>query len=426
MEFYASLSCIFLLTLLNFFIAQRNKNNISFGYPPFLFCSIWLLILTLHALFSVTYMRALYPLSTDVLLVIVLGAVVATATALIHRFVLIYFPSQKSLAVSSSIFFTKPAFYFRSVISIVAIILLPLYLRKLLSIAADGITDNLLFNIRYELAINETSIGVLAYAQVIAIFAVAIQYHAYLHTKNRITLYSLIVSAIIALVYVFFSSGRGYYLFLLAIFVGLQIAAKQVSKKFFLIVAILFLTAFIGVGSLLNKISPDNNNGGSFVSASMFAIGLYTVVPLNAFDYEMTQKAVKKDEGLNSFRFVYALAEKSGIKISANEKAKDLVQEFVFVPYPCNVYTFYSPYYRDFGMIYAYTMLFVFLLFHAFLYTNSSYNHLAALGYAFLLFPLLFSFFQDQYLTLLSTWIQISLLLVLYYFIAKYFAPQHD
>ena len=54
-----------------------------------------------------------------------------------------------------------------------------------------------------------------------------------------------------------------------------------------------------------------------------------------------------------------------------NKKVPDLIQEYVFVPYPNNVYTYYSPYIRDFGIWYACLILFVFGAVHTWVYKKA-------------------------------------------------------
>jgi oligosaccharide repeat unit polymerase len=92
-----------------------------------------------------------------------------------------------------------------------------------------------------------------------------------------------------------------------------------------------------------------------------------------------------------------------------NAKVNELIQPFVLIPYPTNVYTVYSPYIKDFGKLYAWFMLAIFGFLHTWLYNKaiSTKSIRFCLYYSFLLFPLLISFFMDFYLTISSLWIQI-------------------
>ncbi len=90
----------------------------------------------------------------------------------------------------------------------------------------------------------------------------------------------------------------------------------------------------------------------------------------------------------------------------------DLIQKFVFVPVPTNVYTFVHAPYRDFGSLFPIYHLVLGMLL-GFVYTlRSSHFGYRALQ-AFLFYPLIFSFFQDQFFTLTSQWAQITFSLML-------------
>ena len=89
------------------------------------------------------------------------------------------------------------------------------------------------------------------------------------------------------------------------------------------------------------------------------------------------------------------------------------------MPYPTNVYTYYSLYIRDFGPFYAWILLAVFGFLHTAIHNKAlrSTNVRFIFYYAFLLYPLLMSFFGDQYFSLISTWIQIAVFIELFLFI---------
>ena len=73
-----------------------------------------------------------------------------------------------------------------------------------------------------------------------------------------------------------------------------------------------------------------------------------------------------------------------------------------------NVYTFYDYYVRDFGCLYAVFAQFIAAYFHGISYKGMlKRNPLQIYYFSFLSYPLVMQFFQDQYISLLSTWIQI-------------------
>ncbi len=431
MEFGFSHTVLFFLALctFNFYIGKLIASQKGIGYPPFIFCVIWTLVLLMHLFFRNTYMKDIYPISEKGLIVYTLGGVVVTVAGLAQFAFSFYwsklFKSEhENNKVKTNV---DRMFQVRIGCTLISLLLLPLYIMSVLRIAEGGISDNLLFNIRYEMVINEVDIGPAIYAQMFAMFTMTVQFLSLLQYGKKTNTWLFVINLIIVIVYTFFSSGRGYYLFIVAVLFGIQVVVSQVSKKFVLIAFGIFLSLFITVGILLNKVNINANSQETFVSASMIAIGLYVVVPLNAFDFELTRTSIWHDNGANTLRFFQALAEKTGL-YSSDLQAKKLVQEFVFVPYPCNVYTIYSPYFRDFGLLITFIFLFIIICFHSWLFHKAiAKKNWAIIAYSLLVFPLIFSFFQDQYFSLLSTWIQFSLLIAAYFLAEKFLSKSyHD
>lgn len=111
--------------------------------------------------------------------------------------------------------------------------------------------------------------------------------------------------------------------------------------------------------------------------------------------------------GGNTFRFIQAV----GDRIFGTSNAIELVKEFTVLKngVTTNVYTFYDFYIRDFGWFYAIIAQFLFGCLHGISYKGMKRkNPIQIYYYALLCYPLVMQFFQDQYVSLLSTWIQIS------------------
>ncbi|WP_282033866.1 O-antigen polymerase [Metabacillus indicus] len=109
--------------------------------------------------------------------------------------------------------------------------------------------------------------------------------------------------------------------------------------------------------------------------------------------------------GENTFRFFYAISD----KIFGTAQAQQLVQESISIGdgQGTNVYTFYQYYIRDFGIAYALVVQFVIGIFHGFLYRMMlTKKPIKIFYFSIMIYPLVMQFFQDQYISLLSTWIQ--------------------
>lgn len=109
--------------------------------------------------------------------------------------------------------------------------------------------------------------------------------------------------------------------------------------------------------------------------------------------------------GADTFRFFVALYD----SIAGTNYAIPLVNEFVNVgPFSTNVFTFYDFYIKDFGIVYSLLAQSFFAFLHGIYYRKMKKGDVySTYIYAMLCYPLIMQFFQDQYISLLSTWIQI-------------------
>lgn len=110
--------------------------------------------------------------------------------------------------------------------------------------------------------------------------------------------------------------------------------------------------------------------------------------------------------GGNTFRFFIAVMD----AVFGTQIATPLVNEFASIGHgiTTNVFTFYDFYLRDFGIFYALLIQFLLAIIHGVNYkkmrTGDPYSIYL---FAMLTYPLVMQFFQDQYFSLLSTWVQI-------------------
>jgi oligosaccharide repeat unit polymerase len=115
--------------------------------------------------------------------------------------------------------------------------------------------------------------------------------------------------------------------------------------------------------------------------------------------------------GKNTFRFLIAI----GDALFGTSNALKLTNEFTVISnLRTNVYTFYDFYLRDFGVGYALLAQFVVSCIHGASYKKMKEGNIFfTYLFSLLSYPLVMQFFQDQYCSLLSTWIQIVLVGIL-------------
>lgn len=112
--------------------------------------------------------------------------------------------------------------------------------------------------------------------------------------------------------------------------------------------------------------------------------------------------------GENTFRFFLALSD----KLSGTHSALRLANEFeVAYNIETNVFTFYDFYLRDFGILFALFMQFVVACIHGIAYKKNS-SVAGLFFFSMLTYPLVMQFFQDQYFSLFSTWLQITIVCI--------------
>lgn len=163
------------------------------------------------------------------------------------------------------------------------------------------------------------------------------------------------------------------------------------------------LAAFMGYYYYIstNKYSYIYDKSDSASEVLLSEIGTYLSGSIVAFDLKSADNCYTRD-GLNTFRFVYALED----RIDGTHKAVKLTNDFYEKKeLRTNVFTFYDFYSRDYGYLYAIFMQFVVGCLHGIAYKRR-HSAIGLFFLAMLSYSLVMQFFQDQYLSLLSTWLQ--------------------
>jgi oligosaccharide repeat unit polymerase len=130
----------------------------------------------------------------------------------------------------------------------------------------------------------------------------------------------------------------------------------------------------------------------------------YTIAPVLAL-FGLMNTELMLDYGLNSLRGLIAVLYSFGL---IESPPVNLIKNYEFVPNPTNVYTVYEVYFRDF---YYFGLLIppLFLLVHWWLYAKAlRIGGRWVFYYAASVYPLLMQFFQDQYFSLFSMWVQVG------------------
>ena len=391
-----------LLLIFNYRVAHKKSFQ-----PAVLFSLVWFVILVMHFVLRFTILNELFPLSVQANAIFFIGALSFSLGSFI-----VSVNTQKNMENISKSVVSSPDVSISIVLRIIylAIILvgLPFYVQIAYKLVLASKIDDFFVGLRSELSYGEENFGILKYFLTFSFVVFGINLHAYFKDKNRLNFIIMISGLIISLIYSVFATGRSFYLMVLLIFAGISfLHNKNFSLKKVIWVLMFFVVFFMAVGIQYGKGGNKEDSIKENLQPSVELTAVYLVASLSALDYETSVNNNRSDDGSNTLRFFLLVAQQ--LNIFSNKKATELVQPFVYVSYPTNVYTYFSPYIRDFGKLYAWGMLIIFGAVQSWLYHKAVTKKglRETMYFSFLLYPLVMSFFMDLYLTLMSTWVQV-------------------
>lgn len=232
-----------------------------------------------------------------------------------------------------------------------------------------------------------------------------------LDKKNRksIKKYVLILFIMALLCVVSVPTRNGILFFILPL-VFTYLSTHKVSNKKILLTGMAAIFIFLGIfyNISLGKYWYLYENSNSRVDVIINELITYLSGSIVAF-IETANNHSFTYFGQNTFRFFFAIID----KIFHMNLAQNLVNEFTTINYgiKTNVYTFYDFYLRDFGLIYAIFVQFIMSIIHGVTYKGvQKKSPFQIYLFSMLSYPLIMQFFQDQYISLMSTWLQVFIL----------------
>ena len=408
---------IFILLHLFVFLFTYRLLEEKIFQPAVIFSLVWLVIIAMRFLFKITILDELEPISLEAYLIFFTGTVFFSVGSIIMN------GSLKKLErpVTTTNNLPDISLSVRAASVAIIVIGLPFYIQAAIKIFLASQLEDFFVGLRYQISYEEADIGPLKYLMPLAYVILALNLYAYYKDKTRMNIFLLIITLLVTIAYAILATGRTFFFMILVIYLAISYLAniKFTLKKY---AAALggFLIIFVLIGIVLGKGGSTEDSIKDNLHTSAEFLGIYLVTSLNAFDKQLHQHTEGTSNGDNSLRFFM----KAGMQLELLPRRKiadPSSQEFVFVPYPTNVYTYYNFYMLDFGRMYAWIMLAVFGALHTWLFRIAVYakNKRAMLYYTFLLFPLMLSFFSDLYLSLFSLWVQIVFFTEMVFFANK-------
>lgn len=261
---------------------------------------------------------------------------------------------------------------------------------------------NFLLSLRIGILSNKLVLGSLfSYTGVFAIVLFLYMYTHLLNCKKNKTI--LVVQGIIAFSFGLINSGRSYiYIIIIPLLIIYYYSSENNYKKIIKIIKYLFIVILI---FLLYSYFKSSEN----ILQIYDDLKLYLFGSIDGFLQWFTG-GFKYLDGKNSFRFFIEIMNAFGLtNIDTN-----LVEKSVLIfngTSSTNVYTIFKYYINDFGVVYCLLIVFLLGLVYGYLMKKVT-RKFSVKNFVFLsimYYPLIFSFFSDQYLSLTSTWIQIYL-----------------
>lgn len=273
-----------------------------------------------------------------------------------------------------------------------------------LKIASSNFIQNYWYSLKYAKAMGTYNNGTLfGYAQTLSFVITFIISGLYFISKDRKLKKMFILQLALSTLFAILSLGRTFLfeLFIPIFFIYIIINSKSLFHSFKVLISFIgtLLLVFFAINSLktVGATSGMMNSFYLYMSGSIKAL-ISWIELNNNYIY-----------GQNTFRFFLALIHSLGF---GNDTSKPkLVEGYIPIGngYATNVYSIYKWYYSDFGLWYALFIEFALGILHGYLFKNA-YKKRTISSIIFLsifYYPLLMQFFEDQYVSLTSTWIQI-------------------
>lgn len=367
------------------------------AYPPLLQNFLWLIVLILMAIFETDFS----PVSDEVYLAVAYAVIGFTIGGALMS-------SQYSrIKIKIKITPEYSYLYALKVLTIIAIILFPLFLTRIYYIAGESLSIDFFYRLR-EALVNDDGknmfgIGYYFYFCVI-LFAFK------LIATDKVISWGNLFYFILPLIVAFLFVAKGFVLFLMSSAVGVILIQRKVNIRKFIFFSMVIFALLIILLISLRQVNPENSDTGVFS-----IVKIYFLAGLPALT-QLLQHG-ENGSGENVFRNVFVWLNRFGFDLPIIP----LVQEFVNVPFGTNVYTYLRLYMLDFGLIGVFVFNIFFGWINGFVYAKAQQGSAAFIViYGLLLCSLIMQFFDDQYFQILSLWVYMSIFIFLFFKISKY------
>lgn len=281
------------------------------------------------------------------------------------------------------------------------LLVLPIIYQKSVEFAGANIfTSHGYTRLRY--AYNEAGqdIGALRYVYFFSFLVSAIA--VYFASINQLSKWRAVIAIITALCYAYLATGRTFFLMVFAFTVTPLIITKKINLSGLVLLASILVGSFFLLALLTSKGASTDASFSDNITGFIDSIQSYVIAPFVALSM-LYEESLVMSMGDHSLRFILSLLSALGF----TDPPGPIVKGYKYTPITTNLYTVYEVYFRDFNAIGFFIPL-IFLPIHWFLYKMAQKkNDFFIIIYAISTYPLLTQILQDQYMTLISSWIQV-------------------
>jgi oligosaccharide repeat unit polymerase len=208
----------------------------------------------------------------------------------------------------------------------------------------------------------------------------------------------LMLCITLALGFAIFSTGRTYLVLLICMILGTAMPRRWRTRALLLLLVPLLIVMVTWLAGRF-----DSTSSSALRSSFELHAKMYSISAVGSFDY-LVNSNFPQTWGSMTFRTPLAVLQSLGIPVEVPE----LVQPHPPTRIPANVYTVFSPYYRDFGLIGVGFFMLLLGTLHGWVFRQLKAGiPIIIVANALLFYALFMQFFQDQYFSLMSQWIQI-------------------
>jgi oligosaccharide repeat unit polymerase len=403
-DLFLDLALIFFLLL----VVLNYRAHRSVLYPPFIFCAMWLLVLLVVRLGLIE----LDPVHGNTLALVAAGAASFSVGGLLAGLA-----PRKLLRIH--LFPPKPKRtpdFLRNTLLIVLLCGLPLMLYHTLQLSkSQGGGFDILKQARLEMVEevkNEEPSGAVSLAATFTSFATFASF-LFATEKKDWKFWVVTATAFFACI---LSTGRTNLLMLIS---GLCATRLLQTKRESLLGAIrllrwpiaLFVALFIGL--IFTNKDTREIDGGTTGAVTYFVFAAI-VGPLAAFDRVVQQPGDYITTANHSFQFPLRIA--AALHLT-NYTRPPVLDSFVYVPFPINVYTVFKFFFIESGIVGALVLLFFVGLLHSLLYLKARQGgRFSTYLFAYFMYSVLIVIFDEAYISSMGGWLR-AIVFGLFYFL---------